>query len=34
LDAAGLEAALNLEDRNQAMCMATIRYEGQKPDTK
>jgi enoyl-CoA hydratase/carnithine racemase len=34
LDAAGLEQALNLEDRNQALCMATMRYEGQLPDTR
>jgi len=34
LDAAGLEQALNLEDRNQTLCVATIRYEGQSPDTK
>lgn len=33
LDAAGLEQALNLEDRNQTVCMATIRYEGQSSDT-
>lgn len=29
LDAAGLEAALRMEDRNQALCFGTIRYEGQ-----
>ncbi len=34
LDAAGLEQALNIEDRNQALCLATIRYEGQAPDTR
>ncbi len=34
LDAAGLEQALNVEDRNQALCMATMRYEGQTPDTR
>lgn len=34
LDAAGLEQALNVEDRNQALCMATMRYEGQVPDTR
>jgi enoyl-CoA hydratase/carnithine racemase len=34
LDAAGLEQALNVEDRNQTVCMATIRYEGQSPDTR
>ena len=28
LDAAGLEQALNLEDRNQTLCFGTIRYEG------
>lgn len=28
LDAAGLEAALRVEDRNQALCFGTIRYEG------
>ncbi|MBU2548140.1 MAG: enoyl-CoA hydratase/isomerase family protein [Proteobacteria bacterium] len=33
LDAAGLEQALNLEDRNQALCFATIRYEGQSGQT-
>lgn len=34
LDAAGLEQALNLEDRNQAMCFTTLRHEGQSPDTR
>lgn len=34
LDAAGLEQALNIEDRNQALCLATIRYEGQAPNTR
>ncbi len=34
LDAAGLEQALNVEDRNQALCMATIRYEGHPVDTR
>ncbi len=34
LDAAGLEHALAMEDRNQALCLATIRYEGQAPDTR
>ncbi len=34
LDAAGLEQALSIEDRNQALCLATIRYEGQLPDTR
>ena len=34
LDASGLEQALCLEDRNQAMCFATIRYEGQGVDTR
>ncbi|MBU2550755.1 MAG: enoyl-CoA hydratase/isomerase family protein [Proteobacteria bacterium] len=34
LDAAGLEQALNVEDRNQTLCLATIRYEGQNPDTR
>ena len=34
LDAAGLEQALNLEDRNQLMCFATLRWEGQSPDTR
>ena len=29
LDAAGLEQALNLEDRNQTLCFAALRYEGQ-----
>lgn len=34
LDAAGLEQALNVEDRNQALCMATIRYEEHPVDTR
>jgi enoyl-CoA hydratase/carnithine racemase len=34
LDAAGLESALNVEDRNQTLCFATLRYEGQSPITK
>ena len=34
LDAAGLEQALNVEDRNQALCMSTIRYEGHPVDTR
>lgn len=34
LDAAGLEQALNIEDRNQTLCLATIRHEGQNPDTR
>ena len=34
LDAAGLEQALNIEDRNQALCLATMRHEGQSPDTR
>ncbi len=34
LDAAGLEQALNVEDRNQAMCFSTLRHEGQSPDTR
>ena len=34
LDAAGLEQALNVEDRNQALCLATIRYEEQPPNTR
>jgi len=34
LDAAGLEQALHLEDRNQTLCMTTIRYEGQSTNTK
>ncbi|MGV8075508.1 MAG: enoyl-CoA hydratase/isomerase family protein [Syntrophobacteraceae bacterium] len=34
LDAAGLEQALNIEDRNQAICFTTIRYEGQSPQTR
>jgi enoyl-CoA hydratase/carnithine racemase len=34
LDAAGLEQALQIEDRNQAICLATVRYEGQPPDTR
>ena len=29
LDATGLEQALNLEDRNQSLCFAGLRYEGQ-----
>ena len=28
LDAAGLEQALNMEDRNQSLCFTTMRYEG------
>ena len=34
LDAAGFEQALNVEDRNQALCMAMIRYEGHPFDTR
>ncbi|MBU2550754.1 MAG: enoyl-CoA hydratase/isomerase family protein [Proteobacteria bacterium] len=34
LDAAGLEQALHIEDRNQTLCLATIRHEGQNPDTR
>jgi enoyl-CoA hydratase/carnithine racemase len=34
LDAAGLEQALSIEDRNQTVCLATIRYEGQAPNTR
>jgi enoyl-CoA hydratase/carnithine racemase len=34
LDAPGLEQALHVEDRNQAMCFATLRYEGANPNTK
>jgi len=34
LDSAGLEQALHIEDRNQAICIGTIRYEGQVPDTR
>ncbi|MGV8073493.1 MAG: enoyl-CoA hydratase/isomerase family protein [Syntrophobacteraceae bacterium] len=34
IDAAGLEQALNLEDRNQAICFTTLRYEGQSPLTR
>ena len=34
IDAAGLEHAIRLEDRNQAMCFTTVRYEGQSPITK
>jgi enoyl-CoA hydratase/carnithine racemase len=34
IDAAGLEQALQLEDRNQALCFATLRWEGANPDTK
>jgi enoyl-CoA hydratase/carnithine racemase len=33
LDAAGLASALELENRNQALCFATLRYEGQSPIT-
>jgi len=34
LDCGGLEQALIMEDRNQAMCFGTIRYEGQGVDTR
>jgi len=34
LDAAGLESALTVEDRNQALCFSTLRHEGQSPATK
>jgi enoyl-CoA hydratase/carnithine racemase len=33
LDAAGLEQALVMENRNQALCFGTIKYEGQDMDT-
>jgi enoyl-CoA hydratase/carnithine racemase len=34
LDAAGLDSALEVENRNQALCFATLRHEGQSPITK
>jgi enoyl-CoA hydratase/carnithine racemase len=34
LEASGLEQVLNMEDRNQALCFATLRYEGASQNTR
>jgi len=34
LEASGLEQMLVMEDRNQALCFATLRYEGASPKTR